>query len=42
MMEAPVTPLPSVVRRRAYALALLGLVLLVLALLLPPVAQPQQ
>ncbi len=40
-MESPVPPLPSVIRRRAYALALLGAVLLVLALVLPPVAQPQ-
>lgn len=41
MMELPVTPLPSMLRRRAYALALLGVVLLVLACVLPPVAQPQ-
>ena len=41
MMESPAHPLSSVVRRRAYALALLGAVLLVLAFVLPPIAQPQ-
>lgn len=40
-MESPAKPLSRVVRRRACALALLAAVLLVLAFVLPPVAQPQ-
>ena len=41
MMESPAKPLSHVVRQRAWALALLGVVLLVLAFVLPPVGQPQ-